>query len=384
MESKARKIGEICFWIGLFIEIAIVIIDKSAYINPLESQLFRLTFLLFGIKVATSKFSWKEWLCILGVGLIAAISYLIHEKDEVVRVVVFVAACKDMPLKKVMKATFWTTLAGCFIIVFLSVTGIFGETAMIADFGRCVVETRYHLGMGHPNAFHCMVFVLIVLAIYIYHSYFKWYHFLCCFLINIGAFYLSDSNTGMLVTTAFIVVAVFFQYMLPSGARKWLYIGGAGILAFCIVFSILGAIFGDGVPILHEFDDLINGRYKSAYLIENARLVNWKLFGMEANTEYFDAGYIRLFYWYGIIPSIVYLLAHFYLIYLAYRYHDDMLLLMIVMFSGYSLFEAHLISVYMLRNYLFILFGYYWCQPFLGKDYNAGYCWQFKKLLGKA
>ena len=48
--GQAKKIGEACFWLGLMIELLIVIVDKSAYINPLESQLFRLTFLLFCIK----------------------------------------------------------------------------------------------------------------------------------------------------------------------------------------------------------------------------------------------------------------------------------------------------------------------------------------------
>ncbi len=51
MEARVRKIGEACFWIALVIELIIVIIDKSAYINPYEGQLFRITFLLFGIKI---------------------------------------------------------------------------------------------------------------------------------------------------------------------------------------------------------------------------------------------------------------------------------------------------------------------------------------------
>ena len=41
-----------------------------------------------------------------------------------------------------------------------------------------------------------------------------------------------------------------------------------------------------------------------------------------------------------------------------------MLLIIVVGFSLFSLMEAHLISVYILRNYLFILLGYYWYQPF--------------------
>ena len=80
--------------------------------------------------------------------------------------------------------------------------------------------------------------------------------------------------------------------------------------------------------------------------------------------EYFDMGYVRLFFWYGIIPGIMYVLANLYLIYQSYKKRDYMLLIIVVGFSLFSLMEAHLISVYILRNYLFVLLGYYWYQPF--------------------
>ena len=110
MEAKAKRIGEICFWIALVIELIIVIVDKSAYLNPYESQLFRITFLLFGIKIITTKYTMKEWLCILVVGGIAACSYFINEKDEAVRAAVFIASCKEIPLKKNIKVIFYVTM----------------------------------------------------------------------------------------------------------------------------------------------------------------------------------------------------------------------------------------------------------------------------------
>ena len=55
-------IGAACFWAGLLLELLIVVMDISAYINPIEGQLFRLTFLLFAVKVLCSRFSRREWL----------------------------------------------------------------------------------------------------------------------------------------------------------------------------------------------------------------------------------------------------------------------------------------------------------------------------------
>ena len=73
VEHKLKKVGEMSFWIAFVIELLIVIVDKSAYINPYESMLFRLTFVLFGIKIVTIKYSRKEWLCIMIFGAIAAL-----------------------------------------------------------------------------------------------------------------------------------------------------------------------------------------------------------------------------------------------------------------------------------------------------------------------
>ena len=73
-----------------------------------------------------------------------------------------------------------------------------------------------------------------------------------------------------------------------------------------------------------------------------------------------------------------------YLLYQSHREKDYVMLVMIVTFSVYSLMEAHFISVYLLRNYLLVMMGYYWYQPFVAKYRFEGYFWQVRGLLGKA
>ena len=186
---RTKTIGEACFWLGLVIEILIVIVDKSAYTNPLESQLFRLTFLLFCIKIALTKYSAGEWLCMLLFGAVMFVSYRINERDEAVRIIAFIAACKGMDIKKVMRVVCWVTFAGCAALVLLSVTGIYGKVAVTANFGREVQpgqfeETRYVLGMGHPNALHCMFWMVVVLAVYSYADVLRWYHYALFMALN--------------------------------------------------------------------------------------------------------------------------------------------------------------------------------------------------------
>ena len=159
------KIAYFCFYAGIVSEVLIVLVDKSAYINPIEGQLFRLTFFLFLIKVCLTKYSRKEYLLIFLFCVLGVISYFTTERNEVLRLVIMIAACKDIDMKKCLKLVFYLTLAGCMVIMLLSLTGIMGTVALTQDYGRGSVETRYTLGMGHPNALHCMVWTLSLIHI---------------------------------------------------------------------------------------------------------------------------------------------------------------------------------------------------------------------------
>lgn len=352
------------------IELLIVIVDKSAYTNPLESQLFRFTFLLFCIKIICTKYSVKEWACILIFGAIMCVSYLVNEKDEAVRVIAFIASCKDMDIKKVMKVIFWVTAVGCLALVILSITGIYGTISMTADFGRGgnVLETRYTFGMGHPNALHCMLWLVVMLAMYNYSDVLKWQHFAAFAILDFAVFFFTDSKTGFIVWLMSVIMIVVMKYSKRCRESGRVYFMGTAVILGCVIFSMIGAhvenTYFTPDSLMHKLDLLLNGRYQSCYAIEAARLENWKLFAAPENTVCFDAGFVRLFYWYGIIPGIIYIGMMLYLAHQSYWEKDYALFAMLVAFSIFNLMEAHFISVYLLRNYLFVLMGHYWYQPF--------------------
>lgn len=376
MREKMNKIGNLCFWIALVIESVIVMIDKSAYINPWEGKLFRLTFVLFCIKVITTQYSKKEWIAIAIAGILVSISYLVNDKDEVVRAAVFVISCKNIDVKKILKVVLGITLAGSVILFVLAASGTFGAMTMTANFGRGpfpgIVETRYCFGMGHPNAFQCMMYMMTVLCLYIYIERMKWYHFVLLFLINVITYHYTDSNTAMLVIGATIIGAAIMKYVPILKNLKWIYWLSAAFVLALVIFSAVGSYTGRETQFMYDLDQVLNGRFQYAHAIENARVENWTLFSNRLNTEFFDQGFIRLFYWYGIIPGIMYVLANLYLIYQSYQKRDCMLLIIVVGFSLFSLMEAHLISVYILRNYLLVLLGYYWYQPFEKREKKNG------------
>lgn len=399
-----RKIPQLLFYIGLTIELGMVIVDKSNYINPIEGQLFRITFLFFTLKLLLTEYAWKEWCLIVFMEVIGIISYKITGGNDIIRIVTFVSACKGIPLKQMLRYTFYVTFAGCMAIIFLSVTGIYGEMSLTAYYGRGVTgyfkggmgieETRYTLGMGHPNALSCMFLMLTALGIYVFSNRMKWYFYLFLMLLNVGVYVLTDCNTGMLVTTLLLAASFLLTYWKTLGEKKIIYLCGFLVFLLCLGYSVDGAAnaknvhqaywnetYRDGpgmnahVVALLKIDKYMNGRILSLTDSEkdDGAIETWLPFSSPNNmTYYFDMGWVKLFYRYGIIPGILYCIACMALLWQFYKKKDAFGLVVFTVFTVYSVIEAHLFSVFIGRNYLLMMMGsYLFFVPqlnFLGKN----------------
>lgn len=384
-EGLLSKIAYYSFYIAVIIEVLMVIIDKSNYTNPIEGRLFQLTFLLFLIKVCLTKYTRREYAVILLFCLLGAASYFITERNEIIRLVMFVAACKNIEMKKCLKMVFWLTLSGCLAIILLSVTGIYGAVSLTQDYGRGSIETRYTLGMGHPNALQCMVWALTALGIYLYREKMRFYHFVVVFILNVAAFVLSDSKTSFLVAVFTIAVAYLSGEKLPKRIKKlcaWLngvvVIGsiGASIVMAANAYRVYNHDWhcvSDPVTMLFvRLNDLLNGRIR--ILTETVgwegSMNSWTLFSGPDSIYYFDMGWVRLFYWYGIIPGCVFVAVIVILLIYFFKKEDYLSIALIAAISLYTIAEAHVISVYLARNYVFFLIGAAWCE--ILKSFGSG------------
>ncbi len=398
---KKSRLPWYLFYGGLTIELLIVIVDKSNLINPFEGRLFQITFLIFLLKLLLTDYSKKEWHWIVGLELLAFFSYWVTGANELIRIVTFVAACKNIPLKQMMRYAFYVTLAGCAVIVLLSVTGIYGDISLTQAYGResaettiyigvePAKETRYTLGMGHPNALSCMFLMLLVMAVYVYFERMKWYLYLFLMLLNVGVYALSGSKTSMLITTAFLAGACALTYCRFLREDRFGYLCGLLVFAACIAFSVDAAVcaqrvrdvqwneFYYGEPLddrhivtLAKIDRRISGRIISLTDSEanDGMIQTWSLFSRPENMEhYFDMGWVKVFYRYGIVPGIVYLLAHLALLWRIYRRKDACGLAVFTVLAVYTVVEAHLVSFYIGRNFLLMMMGWYFFPVESGK-----------------
>lgn len=374
-DKRKSNIRAICFYLGLLIEIGIVLVDKSTFLNPYEGKLFRVTFVLFGMALLLTHYTWKEWLAIGVFGVLGVISYLVTGRNEIIRIVVFVAACRQMDMKQVMKVLFWTTLAGCLVIVAASGTGIFGEISLTQQFDAGVADTRYTFGMGHPNALYCMAWALMLLGMYVYREKMKWYSYVLLILGNTGLYFLTKTATGILIALFTLASAAAFQY-LPK-LRESRIIKALAVCGYigCMVMSVLGAAnalrvsdyywsrdFSTKTKIYVFLDKLLTGRLHTLACTQNSEgtLQTWRWFSNPQSDYFFDLGWVRLFYWYGIIPAVIFIAVLLILLCFCFKRKDYMAVVMILSITIYTVVEAHFVSIYLARNYLLFLLGMYW------------------------
>lgn len=373
--KQIEKIAYGSFYLGVIIEVLMVIIDKSALINPVEGRLFQLTFLLFLIKTCLTRYDKKEYAVIAAFLALGAISYFVTGRNDIVRIVMFLAACKNVDMQKCMRLVFYMTLTGCLFIMLLSFFGVGGGLALTQDYGRGSAETRYTLGMGHPNALQCMVFALTVLALYLYGEKWKWYGYAAALAVNTGFFFLTDSKTSFLVAVFAIFYTGMYQFIQRKIIKIICNVVGKLLVTGSIVFSIFISWTAHYVyeydweidtsskaAFFKKLDSILTGRVRS--LTSSVRwegtIRTWKLFSEPANNYYFDMGWIRLFYWYGIIPACVFIISLLVLMWYCVKKEDYRACIMIVSLSVYAVMEAHTVSIYIARNYVLFLLGMYW------------------------
>lgn len=391
--DRIKAVGQVCFYIGLCLEILIVILDKSSWMNPVEGQFFRVSFLFFACKVCCTKYSVKEWGAIIFAGVIAGICYLVSTRDEAVRVVVFCVSMKGVDYKKAMKVVLWGTLAGMAVLAALALAGVLGEVYDAGSaYGFKTEIPRLCLGVGNSNALACMLWALMTLGIYLYHKRLRLWHYACLLAFSVLVYMTTATRTAFLVMAATLFGAMLLHYVPKIRQAKAIYIAATLFVLAEVGFSVYAAHVSDWYEFMPEgavkIDRVLTGRISSIYAFENGGgvLENWKLFGDPDFVEYFDMGYVRLFFWYGIIPGGLCIVMLCLLIWQCRRQQDYMGFVLTVSFAAYTLVEAHAVSVYIARNYVLLLMGAYWpcmlCAK-AGQEEREAYWWRIYTLAGK-
>ncbi|MBQ6416509.1 MAG: hypothetical protein IJJ65_09700 [Butyrivibrio sp.] len=368
------KVGNILFYIALTFELILMIVEKSEVTIGIESHLFRITFLIALSAVIISEHSKKEWLTIAAIWLFTIVCYKLSGKNDLLRIATFMLAAKNTDLKKAMKYAFCLCLTGFGIIALLSVLGIAGDISLTTDFGRSVgEETRFVFGFGHPNTLFSSSYLLLLLWIWLYGKSSKIYQFVLAFVMMGIVSVITVSRTGMIIIFFTFIVAVTIKLLPILEDKKWPYIVMTIISPIsCVTASVLSAWlvikayaetlsprFGE---IYWAFEKITNYRISNLYFAgddHDGVITSWKLFSDHNSEEFFDMGWVRIFYWYGIVPGIIIVALILLFCYLCLKQKDLWTMIIILSLGIYTFVEATFISRYIGRNPFLLVFAVY-------------------------
>ncbi len=372
LNRRFGRLTYVLFYIGLVIEVLAVVIDKSDLSNPWTSQIFRVTFLLFLSRMVTEHFTPKGRVWLFAFLVLSLISYRVSGRNELLRFTVFTAACAGSDPMRSMKTTFALTLSGCGLLAVLSLAHIFGRLYLVQDFGHGE-EVRWCLGMGHPNACHCMAAMLVILFLYLYDRKMKPAGYAALFAANAGLFVLTKSNTGFVIAAAAVLLYAHLHYNERIRAGRAVYRAGNAVFAAGLFFSAAAAVVRpDSSPILQLADRALTGRMASLWdtTFYDGTLGTWHMFGSRLNQVYFDMGWLRLIYWYGVIPAAAVLCLVCALLFITGKRKDYAAYILVLLCCLYTVPEAHLVSVYIGRNFVLMLGALY--APLVERGSTAG------------
>ena len=376
----AARAGTVLFYTALLAEIVIVILDKSAYLFPYESQVFRLTFLLFlgslFLDCIGRGFSKGEVVAFTALSAFGIVLWRVSGRDEAVRAFIFVlAAARQIGRSGSTEAgeqkilTFWcaATGLGMAVLAFLSFFGILGTLTVskeTAEGGQIL----YCFGMGHPNACHCMAAMWLSMCLYCLRE--KLTVPLCAalFAANAGLFLLTHSRTAALAAGSLILLYAFFvaKNRIPEEKKAAAFdkfVPTASLVFLLgLLFCTAGAVWNPRWhPVLSKIDGLLTGRVSALWdtTFHEGTLSTWHLFGSRENETFFDLGMIRIVYWYGTVFAVLFFAAAALVILDMKRKDRRAALILVFVLLIYTIFEAHLVSVYIGRCFCLVFFASY-------------------------
>ncbi len=351
------------FYLGLAAEILLVIWDKSSWTDPYMGQICRMTFLLFAVCCACSvrKSTMAEDI-VFAIGvLIGALSWRFGGRNDLLRIVIFLRAAGTVSVPRAMKVTFVSSVLGCLGLVGLAFAGIQGHLYQTYDYGHGV-ETRWDLGLGHPNSLHCMAAMLLIFGLYLFEKRMKLYLYVLLGVGNVLLYGLTRSNTAFAISMLALMLSLILHYGKKLAAGNAVYFLGEAFLFGGLLFSVFCGIYRPSDHrLLAKLDHVLTGRISSLWTttFHEGTLSTWKWFGQRLNVCYFDLGWLRVVYWYGVIPAIVIIGLTFALLEHARKTKDRAAFLLLLCFGLYTVFEAHLVSAYIGRNYALFIAALY-------------------------
>lgn len=363
-KNDKRSSLENIFIIVSGIELALGMLQMCKIVLPYTRFVLWLFFGCYVVVIIKAFASYAKvekvlFLCMLPLGIV---SYLSCGNNTFLKMIIYFWALKDIDKKRLLRTMLGTMIVTTSGIIVCSLLFHFG-TLFVRDIrgaSRGWNGVRWSFGFANPNMLQFVIFHIMVFIVCLKETRWKIRIYLWLGLLQLGFFIATNSLTGMILAISFLLLLVCTE--LKSDIR-WEHILAVAFIVgmfLIIMISLLAAVPVQN-RLLNWINKIISGRIDqlSVYTIgENYALPymnSWKLFSSFANKNGYDMGYIQLFYCYGVIPAIGYLVVLFYGMYCAWKCRAKEKMLLQIWMSCYLFMEIGYFSNYVVRDFLFLI-----------------------------
>ena len=317
--------------------------------------------LLFGTKVLLTKHTIFEYICIGSLGLLSMIVYYNTGEKGFLFYVTMMLGLKCVSVERVMK---WATIIlGSFfsILVLVTTSGLVQDIYYTKDRAFFGMVMRRSLGYPYPNTLFTTYIVLMVLIMYVLGRLEKKKLIAVSLIQFAGALYMflySCSNTGIIVSTVFLIINFYFQTRKTiTKAEKVLV---QLVYPGCILFSVVGPMISGG-KIFELLDKVLHNRwnYSRYYLTNEPITLLGQRFKPAPNTNYLiDSSFLYSFLQIGLIAFAVITILNIVMIHDYAKREKRIELAIIISFCILGLSDPFLYNL-SYKNLLFLFIGEY-------------------------
>lgn len=240
LEVYRARLNEACLYIVVVEALLFGSVWSMFEVSGIPYLFLYWGFVLVGlVKICFQKNTWKEWLVIGVLWILAVLSWRGSEDKTPLLLVLGICCSKELNLDRLIKIDLAARFVASALLIVIPLLGICANH--ISYQGDRV---RMYFGWLAPGGMGLTFLVICVEWMYLRHLNFKWYDY-----AGIGALWLFEHLTGNARTTDMIMAVLFMVEILAVLLKKWRpefeqyrlwALGCVGSLAAAVLFPIVG------------------------------------------------------------------------------------------------------------------------------------------------
>lgn len=327
--------------------------------------LFYLSLPCFIVKLIFTKYQWKE---IIFMFFIFSVMFVCWRKSGGIDYPInclIVFGMKNMDLRKILKTILFTALCAFGYGLTWTFLNAPDTIAVVKDFGRGVVETRYRFCISNSNALQLLSLGILLCFLYVYYKKGKWWIFAILFFFYCELFQLTKSRTCFICGVIAIIAFLFLRYYEKIFHLKLV----------LILFELFNIALMFGMMYLVFFADKASVIYTKVNMLITQRLtvaerciqeggihlfgsnIGGKVCGYGIYTQpvpgyVTELGVVRTFLEYGYIVFILFVVSILLALWILHRKQNYAAMIMLTVALCAFSFEAYFPAAYNMKAFI--------------------------------